>query len=99
MRQFSAAQTVAALVSIFLLMVWVGCSGTSTPANPVTSIVMTPSSVSMNVGQVVKITGVTKNYAGSTIIADVKYSSSNPSQISISPVSYTHLTLPTNREV
>ena len=88
MRHFSAAQTVAALFSVLLLGVWVGCSGTSTPANPVTSIVMTPASVSMNVGQVTKITGVTKNYAGTTIAADVSYASSNPKQISISPTGY-----------
>jgi len=88
MRHFSAAQAVAALVSVLLLVVWLGCSGTSTPANPVTSIVMSPASVSMNIGQVVKITGVPKNYAGNTITADVSYSSSNPSQISISPTGY-----------
>src|SRR3974390_2101198 len=88
MRHFSAAQTVAALFSVLLLGVWVGCSGTSTPANPVTSIVMTPASVSMNVGQVIKITGVPKNYAGTTIAADVSYASSNTSQITISPIGY-----------
>jgi len=88
MRHFSAAQAVAALFSVLLLVVWVGCSGTSTPANPVTSIVMTPASVSMNVGQVIKITGVPKNYAGTTIAADVSYASSNTSQITISPIGY-----------
>lgn len=88
MRHFSAAQTAAALLSIVSLGVWVGCSGTSTPANPVTSIVMTPALVSMNVGQVIKITGVPKNSAGSTIAADMNYSSSNPSKISISPTGY-----------
>ncbi len=49
---------------------------------------MSPTSVSMNVGQVVKITGTPKNSAGSTIAADMNYSSSNPSQISISPTGY-----------
>lgn len=88
MRQHSAAQTVAALLSLLLLGVWTGCSGTSNSPSPVTSIVMTPTSVSMNVGQVVKITGVTKNYAGSTITADVTYTTSNPSQITISPTGY-----------
>src|SRR5271165_2104373 len=88
MRQFSAARTAAALTSLLLLSVWTGCSGTSNSPSPVTSIVMTPTSVSMNVGQVVKITGVTKNYAGNTITADVTYSSSNPSQITISPTGY-----------
>lgn len=42
----------------------------------------------MNIGQVTKITGVTKNYAGNTIVADVSYASSNPSQITISPTGY-----------
>jgi hypothetical protein len=86
MRQFSAAQTAAALVSVLLLMLWVGCSGTSTPSNPVASITMSPSSVSMNVGQVVKITGVPKNSSDAIVIADVTYASSNPTQISVSPV-------------
>ena len=86
MRHFSAAQIVAALVSVLALALWVGCSGTSnSTTNPVASITMTPSSVSMNVGQVTKITGVTKNSAGAAVVADVSYTSSNPSQISISP--------------
>lgn len=86
MRHFSAAQIAAALVPVLALGLWVGCSGTSSSnTNPVASITMTPSSVSMNVGQVTKITGVTKNSAGAAVVADVSYTSSNPSQISISP--------------
>jgi hypothetical protein len=54
----------------------------------VTAIVMSPASVSMNVGQVVKITGIPKNYAGATIVADMNYSSSNPGQVSISALGY-----------
>ena len=88
MRRFSAAQIVAALFAIFLLMLWLGCSGTSSSSNPVTTIVMVPASVSMNVGQVIKITGVPKNYVGATITADVSYSSSNPNQVSISATGY-----------
>jgi len=88
MRHFSVAQGAAAFIAILCLGLLVSCSGTSTPANPVTSVVMIPTSVSMNVGQVAKITGVTKNYAGNTIVADVSYSSSNPSQITISPSGY-----------
>lgn len=84
MRQYSAAQVAAALISIFSLSFIVGCSGTSTTPNPVTSITMTPSSLSMNVGQVANVTGVTKNYAGATIVADVSYASSNPNLISVS---------------
>lgn len=88
MRHFSAAQIAAAFFSILLLGVWVGCSGTSSTPNAVTSIVMTPALVSMNIGQVVQITGVPKDYAGNTIVADMNYSSSNPAKISISPTGY-----------
>lgn len=88
MRQFSAASVAAAFVSVLSLGLLVSCSGTSTTTNPVASITLTPSSVSMNVGQVVKITGVPKNSSGSAIVADVSYSSSNPSQISISASGY-----------
>lgn len=49
---------------------------------------MVPSTVSMNVGTVVKITGVTKNSSGAVVVADVSYSSDNPAQVSISPVGY-----------
>src|SRR5271167_4688065 len=88
MRHLSAAQLAAAFVSVLSLGVWTGCSGTSSTVQNVTAIVMTPATVSMNVGQVSKITGVPKNYAAATITADVSYSSSNPSQISISPAGY-----------
>jgi len=89
MRHFLAAQFAAAFFSVLSLSLWVGCSGTPNSNTPqVTSITMSPSSVSMNVGQVSKITGITKNYAGSTITADVSYSSSNTAQITISPSGY-----------
>ena len=66
-------------------MVWAGCSGTSTPTVDVAKIVMSPSSVSMNVGQVIKITAIPQNSSGAAVVADTSYSSSNPAQISISP--------------
>ena len=39
----------------------------------------------MNVGQVVKITAIPQNSSGATVVADISYSSSNPTQISVSP--------------
>ena len=90
MRHLSAAQLAAALVSLLCLGVWAGCSGTgSSTTNPgVTKILMTPATVSVNVGQVVKVTGTPQNDSGATVVADVSYSSSNPAQLSISPAGY-----------
>jgi trimeric autotransporter adhesin len=89
MRHLSAAQLAAAFVSFLCLGVWAGCSGTPSTTTPaVVKIVMSPSSVSLNIGQVVKITGIPQNSTGGAVVADVSYSSSNPSQISISPSGY-----------
>ncbi len=85
MRRLSAAQLAAAFGSVLSLMVWAGCSGTSTPTVNVAKIVMSPSSVSMNVGQVVKITAIPQDSSGATVVADTSYSSSNAAQISVSP--------------
>ena len=90
MRRFSAAQLAAALISILCLIAWVGCSGTGTATNntDVSKIVMTPNTVSMNIGQVTKITGVPENSSGAAVVADVSYTSSNPAQMPISPSGY-----------
>ncbi len=90
MRRLSAAQLAAAFVSILCLGVWAGCSGTGSTTNntDVSKIVMSPNTVSLNVGQVIKITGIPQNSSGATVVADVSYSSTNPSQISISPSGY-----------
>ncbi len=90
MRHLSAAQLAAAFVSVLCLCVWSGCGGTGSNTNntTVTSISMSPTTVSMNVGQVTKITGIPMNSSGTTIVADVSYSSSNATQISISPLGY-----------
>ena len=89
MRQFSAAQIAAALTSVLLLGIWTGCGGgSSSTTNPVATITIVPASVSMNVGQVVKVTAIPKNSSGSTVAADVTYSSNNTAQITVSPLGY-----------
>src|SRR6516165_3232526 len=77
MRQFSAAQSVAAIFAVLSLTLLVGCSGTSTPTNPVTSIVVTPSYLSLSPGQTAQLMASPKNYAGNAIVAAVSYTSSN----------------------
>ena len=82
MRRFSP-RVLAALFSVLILSLLASCSGTGTPANPVTSITFSPLFLSLSPGQTAQLTGITKNYAGSTIVADVNYSSSNTNLVTI----------------
>lgn len=85
MRQFSAARVTAALVSVFLLSLLVSCSGTSASNTVVvTSIVLTPSYLSLNAGQVARITATPENSAGTAVVADVSFSSSSSTQVTVS---------------
>ena len=84
MRRFSAASFLAALVTVFALLVLSACSGTSSNPNAVTKIILTPTSLSLNQGQVTAISAVAQNSAGSTVAADILFSSSNPALASVS---------------
>src|SRR5215469_10935889 len=83
MRQFSAAQSVAAIFGVFTLSLLVSCSGTSTSPNPVTSITLAPTYLSLSPGQTFQLTATPKDYKGNTVVADVSYSSSNSSLVTV----------------
>lgn len=83
MRRFSAAQILAALFAILILSVLPGCSGTGSTTSGVTQLLLSPTSLSMNTGQVASITATPENSSGGTVIADVTYISSNPSLVTV----------------
>ena len=85
MRQFSAAQVLAALISLGLLLFLGACSGGTSVQTPVAaSIILSPSTLSINEGQVVTVTATALNFNGQQITVDFTYSSSNPALASIS---------------
>ncbi len=89
MRGFSAAGLIAALFSVLILSLLPGCSGTNAAAtNTVASIVLTPTSLSLNSGQVSQIVATPKNSDGNAIVADVSFTSSNSNLISITAGGY-----------
>lgn len=88
MRRYSAAGVLAALVSVIFLSFMVGCSGTGSAVAPVTQIVLTPSSLSLNTGQVVQLVATPENSTGGTVVADVSFSSSNTALVTVSPAGY-----------
>jgi hypothetical protein len=84
MQRFPAASFVAALVTALFLSLLVGCSGTSSTPNAVVKIVLTPTALSMNQGQVGVLSAVAQNAAGGVVAADINFASSNTGLAQIS---------------
>jgi hypothetical protein len=83
MRRFSAAQVLAALFAVLILSILPGCSGTSSTASAVSKLVLSPTTLSMNTGQITAITATPQNSTGGTVVADVSYSSSNTNLVTV----------------
>jgi len=83
MRRYSAAGALAAFFSVLILCVLPGCSGTSTTTSSVTQLILSPTSLSLNTGQVAAITATPENSSGGAVVADVSYSSSNTNLVTV----------------
>ncbi len=83
MRQFSAAQWLAALLSLVLLASIAGCSGGGVKTAVASSITLAPSSLSLNEGQVLTVTATALDSTGTVIAVDFTFSSSNPALASV----------------
>jgi len=88
MRRYSAAGVLAALVSVIFLSFMVGCSGTSSTVAPVSQIVFSPTSLSLNPAQVTRLVATPENSSGGTVVADVSFSSSNTALVTVSPAGF-----------
>lgn len=83
MRRFSPAQAVAALITIFFLALLSACGGSSKSTNPVTKIVLSPTNLSLNEGQVLTLSAQAQNFAGQVVAADITFSSSNTNLVTV----------------
>ncbi|MFI5117076.1 MAG: beta strand repeat-containing protein [Terriglobales bacterium] len=85
MRQFSVVRVLAALLTAICLSLLAGCGGGGVTTNPVPAqIVLTPTTVSLNEGDVTTISAVAEDSSGSTIAADITFTSSNPNIATVS---------------
>jgi hypothetical protein len=85
MRQFPAARWLAALISLGSLVGISGCGGAAKVGTPVAaSLILTPSTLSLNEGQVGNISVTALDFNGSVIAVDLTFSSSNAAQASVS---------------
>ena len=83
MRQFSAAQWLAALLSLVSLVSIAGCGGGNVTTPVAASITIAPSNLSLNEGQVSAVTATALSSTGSIIAVDFSFSSSNPALASV----------------
>ncbi len=85
MQQFSAVRVLAALLTAFFLSLLAACGGGSTTTTPIPArIVLSPTTVSLNEGDVTTISAIAQSSTGSTIAADITFSSSNSSIATVS---------------
>ncbi|HEV3039290.1 MAG TPA: Ig-like domain-containing protein [Candidatus Angelobacter sp.] len=77
----SAIVTVLFLITCGIL---VGCGGSSNKAAAVASVVLSPTSFSLNSGDVVQISAIPENSANAAVTANITYSSSNNAIVTIS---------------
>jgi Bacterial Ig-like domain (group 2) len=85
MQQSSVVRVLAALVTAVCLSFLAACGGGSSTTTPIPAkIVLFPTTVSLNEGDVTTISAIAQNSAGVTIVADITFTSSNPNIATIS---------------
>ena len=85
MRRFPVVSVLAALATAILLVLLAGCGGGSSHANTtVTSITLTPATISLNEGGVASLSATAQNSAGATVAADITFTSSNTNIATVS---------------
>lgn len=85
MQRVSAIRGLGAIAAALFLIFLPGCGGSGSTANTtVTSIILTPTSISLNEGGVAQLSAIAQNAGGATIAADITFTSSNPNISTIS---------------
>ena len=85
MQQFSVVRVQAALLTAICLSLLAACGGGKATTNPIpATIVLSPTTVSLNEGGVTTISAIAEDSSGNTIAADITFSSSNPNIATIS---------------
>ncbi len=86
MQRVRAVPVLAAVAAIIFLICLPGCGGSNTNTSGIAStVVVTPSTISLNQGGVVTLSVVAQNSSGVAVAADISFSSSNNSIATVSP--------------
>lgn len=85
MQRVSPVRGLAAFAAALFLTFLPACGGGNNAANTtVTTILLTPASISLNEGGVASLSAIAQNSAGNAVAADISFSSSNSNIASVS---------------
>ncbi len=84
MRQLSVVRVLAAVLTAVCLSLLAGCGGSSTVTPIPATIILSPTTVSLNEGDVTTISAIAQNASGAPIAVDITFTSSNPNIATIS---------------
>ncbi len=85
MQRVFPVPVLAAVAAVLCFFLMPGCGGGNSTNNTVTSLVLTPTSTSLNQGGVTTLSVTAENSAGTPIAADISFSSSNGAIATVSP--------------
>ena len=77
MQRLSPARLLAATAAVLVLISLPGCGGSNSGNIKVTQVILSPTTISLNEGQVVTLSVVAENSAGTAVAADIGFTSSN----------------------
>jgi hypothetical protein len=84
MRRFLVVSVLAAFLTAIFLSLLAGCGGGSSANSAVATIVLSPTTFSLNEGDVATLSAVAQNSAGTVVAADITFTSSNANIATIS---------------
>ncbi len=84
MRQFSPVRVLLALITAICLSLLAACGGSPTTNPAVSSILLSPTSVSLNEGDITTISAIAQNATGATVAADIAFTSSDSKVATVS---------------
>ena len=84
MQRVSLGRVLAATAAVLFLISLPGCGGSSNSDNTVTTLSLTPTTISLNQGAVTSLNVIAENSAGTAVAADISFSSSNPAIATVS---------------
>jgi trimeric autotransporter adhesin len=81
MRRLAITTGFILIISFFIA----GCGGGSSSTKPVAKVILSPSSLSLNTGDVGQVSASPEDAAGNAVISTVTFTSSNNALVSVSP--------------